>query len=277
MDQVTTTFVAMDTHKQTISVAIVEGGRSGETRFLGGISSRPDAVAKMVERVAKEHGKLASCYEAGPCGYGLYRQIVALGHECVVVALSLVPTRPGDRVKTDRRDAVTHASLFRSGESTPVRVPDDADEAMRDLCRSQHAAMEALRRARQQVLSFLPRHGRLYSDGKHRTGKHRLWLAGQRFEPAARQIALQEFVQAMEEAQARRDRPAKQMQELLPSWSLTKIVIAIHPAFDFASRNVRSLLPASGGFLAALEGEAPCPTKKLQVILCSSRLMAGSN
>jgi hypothetical protein len=152
MDQVTTTYVAMDTHKQTISVAIAEGGRRGETRFLGEISSRTEAVAKMIERLARKHAKLAFCYEAGPCGYGLYRQIVALGHECVVVAPSLVPTRPGDRVKTDRRDAVTQASLFRSGELTPVWVPDDAHEAMRDLCRTRQAAMEALRRARQQVL-----------------------------------------------------------------------------------------------------------------------------
>ena len=133
MKQSTTTYVAMDTHKKTISIAIAEGGRRGETRFMGEIPTRPEAVAKMVDRLAKKHGKLSFCYEAGPCGYGLYRQITALGHECVVVAPSLVPTRPGDRVKTDRRDAVTQASLLRSGELTPVWVPDDAHEAMRDL------------------------------------------------------------------------------------------------------------------------------------------------
>jgi transposase len=115
--------------------------------------------------------------------------------------------------------------LFRSGELTPVWVPDDAHEAMRDLCRARQAAMEALRRARHQVLSFLLRHGRVYSDGKHWTGKRRLWLADQRFEPAARQIAFEELVQAMEEAQARRDRLAKQMQELLPSRSLGAAIL----------------------------------------------------
>jgi transposase len=248
MDQVTTTFVALDTHKQTISVAIAAGGRRGETRFLGEISSRPDAVAKMVERLAKKHGKLAFCYEAGPCGYGLYRQIVTLGHECVVVAPSLVPTRPGDRVKTDRRDAVTQASLFRSGELTPVWVPDDAHEAMRDLCRARQAAMETLRRARQQVLSFLLRHGRVYSEGKHWTGKHRLWLAGQRFEHPARQIAFEELVQAMEEAQARRDRLAKQMQELLPSWSLAKVVTAIQALRGIAAISAITLVAEIGDF-----------------------------
>ena len=144
----------MDTHKKTISVAVAEGGRRGETRFIGEIPSRPEAVAKMVDRLAKKHGKLAFCYEAGPCGYGLYRQIASLGHEGVVVAPSLVPTCSGDRVKTDCRDAVTQASLFRWGELTAVWVPDSAHEAMRDLCRVRQAVMEALRRARQQVASF---------------------------------------------------------------------------------------------------------------------------
>jgi len=179
MKQSTTTYVAMDTHKKSISVALAEGGRRGEARFIGEIPGRPEAVGKMVDRLAKKHGQLAFCYEAGRCGYGLYRQITMLGHECVVVAPSLIPTRPGDRVKTDHRDAVTQASLFRSGELTPVWVPDDAHEAMRDLSRARQAAVEALRRARQQVLSFLLRHGRVYSDGEHWTRKHRLWLSAQ--------------------------------------------------------------------------------------------------
>jgi transposase len=225
MEQSMSTYVAMDTHKNAISIAVAEGGRRGEVRFVGEIASRPEAVTKMIERLAAKHGKLTFCYEAGPCGYGLYRQIAALGHECVVVAPSLVPTRPGDHVKTDRRDAVTMASLFRSGELTPVWVPEDAHEAMRDLCRFRQA--EALRRARQQVLSFLLRLGRVYSGGGHWTRKHRLWLSAQGFDHPARQIAFEELVQAVDEAQARRDRLARQMQELLPSWSLANLVTAI--------------------------------------------------
>ena len=112
MKQSTTTYVAMDTHKKSISVALAEGGRRGETRFIGEIPSRPEAVGKMVDRLAKKHDQLAFCYEAGPCGYGLYRQITMLGHECVVVAPSLIPTRPGDRVKTDHRDAVVSVTLL---------------------------------------------------------------------------------------------------------------------------------------------------------------------
>src|SRR5450631_4185966 len=153
--------------------------------------------------------KLSFCYEAGPCGYGLYRQITMLGHECVVVAPSLVPTRPGDHVKTDRRDAVTQASLFRSGELTPVWVPDDAHEAMRDLCRARQAAMEAVRRARQQVLSFLLRHARVYSNGGHWTRKHRLWLAANCDMALPRPNSMGSSTRGMERSRriARRGRP----------------------------------------------------------------------
>jgi transposase len=248
MKQSTTTYVAMDTHKKTISLAIAEGRRRGETRFIGEIPNRPEAVAKMADRLARKHGKLAFCYEAGPCGYGLYRQLTLLGHECVVVAPSLIPTRPGDRVKTDRRDAVTQASLFRSGELTPVWIPDEAHEAMRDLCRARQAAVEALRRARQQVLGFLLRHGRIYADGKHWTRKHRFWLAAQRFEHPAQQIAFEELVQAMDETKARRDRLSEQMQELVPSWSLAKVVAAIQALRGIAVIAAITLVAEIGDF-----------------------------
>jgi transposase len=248
MKQSTTTYVAMDTHKKTISLAIAEGRRRGETRFIGEIPNRPEAVAKMADRLAWKHGKLAFCYEAGPCGYGLYRQLTLLGHECVVVAPSLIPTRPGDRVKTDRRDAVTQASLFRSGELTPVWIPDEAHEAMRDLCRARQAAVEALRRARQQVSGFLLRHGRIYADGKHWTRKHRFWLAAQRFEHPAQQIAFEELVQAMDETKARRDRLSEQMQELVPSWSLAKVVAAIQALRGIAVIAAITLVAEIGDF-----------------------------
>ena len=171
------TYVAMDTHKNTIAVSVAEGGRRGEVRYFGEISSQPAAVAKMVSKLAARHEHMSFCYEAGPCGYGLHRQITQLGYECVVVAPSLVPTRPGDRVKTDRRDATTMAALFRSGELTAVWVPDEAHEAMRDLCRARQMAVQGLRRARQQVLGFLLRQGRIYDVGNHWTKKHRRGLS----------------------------------------------------------------------------------------------------
>ena len=103
--------VGLDTHKARIAVAVAEPGRSGEVRFHGEIANQPDTVRRLIERLADKHGQLRVCYEAGPCGYGLQRQIAALGHDCMVVAPSLVARKPGDRVKTNRRDAVTLARL----------------------------------------------------------------------------------------------------------------------------------------------------------------------
>lgn len=260
------TYVAMDTHKKTIAVSVAEGDRRGEVRYIGEISSQPAAVAKMVSRLASRHDHLLFCYEAGPCGYGLHRQITQLGHECIVVAPSLVPTRPGDRVKTDRRDATTMAALFRSGELTAVWVPDEAHEAMRDLCRTRQMAMQGLRRARQQVLGFLLRQARIYGDGNHWTRKHRRWLAAQRFDHPARQIAFEEMVQVVDEAEARRDRLARQMEELVPSWSLAPVVTAIQALRGIALIAAITIVAEVGDFhrfanprqLMAYLGLVPC-------------------
>src|SRR5262245_23408083 len=123
-------FVAFDTSKSRNAVAIAEGGRRGEVRFIGEIENSAAATAKLVRKLAGSHGRLTFCYEAGPTGYGLYRQIVSLGHDCIVVAPSLIPQKPGDRVKTNRRDAVGLAKLLRAGELTPVWVPDPRHEAI---------------------------------------------------------------------------------------------------------------------------------------------------
>jgi transposase len=112
--------VGLDTHKARIAVAVAEPGRTGEVRFHGEIANQPDAVRRLIERLGAKHGQLRVCYEAGPCGYGLQRQITALGQDCTVVAPSLVPVRAGNRVKTNRRDAVSLARLLRAGELTPV-------------------------------------------------------------------------------------------------------------------------------------------------------------
>jgi len=135
------TFIGLDVHKATISVAIAQGERGGEVRHLGTVPHRPDQVRKLVEKLAAGGARLHFCYEAGPCGYGLHRQIVEMGHDCILVAPSLIPVKAGDRVKTDRRDAVMLAKLHRAGELTAVWVPDAAHEAMRDLLRARATAM----------------------------------------------------------------------------------------------------------------------------------------
>jgi transposase len=242
------TYVAFDTSKETLAVAIAESGRRKEVRFFGTIASRPEAVRKLVERLAKQHQRLAFCYEAGPTGYGLYRQIRALGYGCQVVAPSMVPVRPGGHIKTDRRDATTLAALFRAGELTAIWVPDAAHEAMRDLSRGRQAAMEGLRRARQQLLSFLLRHGRVYATKSHWTRGHRRWLAEQRFEHAAQQIVFEELIQAVEQAQARRDRLEQQMVALLPIWSLRGVVAALQALRGVALLSAITLMAEIGDF-----------------------------
>jgi transposase len=156
-------FVAFDTSKLRNAVAVAEAGRSGEVRFLGEIDTTPSATGKLVRKLAEKYERLAFCYEAGPTGYGLYRQITSLGHACIVVAPSLIPKKAGDRVKTDRRDALDLASQLRAGQLTAVWVPDPRHEAMRDLTRARGAAVEDLRMKRQQVSAFLLRLGVPYA------------------------------------------------------------------------------------------------------------------
>ena len=175
-------FVGLDVSKLKTSVALAEDGRNGEVRFFGDIDASPTAIAALAAKLAKRGARLHFCYEAGPTGYDLYRQIIALGHDCAVVAPSLIPQRPGDRVKTNRRDAVSLAKLHRAGELTPVWVPDVGHEAIRELVRAREGAMEALRRARQQLLSFLLRHGRVYTGRTPWSKAHSSWLCGQTFE-----------------------------------------------------------------------------------------------
>jgi transposase len=159
-------------HKRTIAVALADAGR-GEVRSYGVIQNTPDAVAKLVRKLGGAE-RLACCYEAGPCGYGLQRQLEGLGASCSVVAPSLIPRRPGERIKTDRRDAMKLARLLRSGELTAVWVPDAEHEALRDLSRAREVARDARHRARQQVRKLLLRLG-IAEPGATRAWSQRYW------------------------------------------------------------------------------------------------------
>ena len=166
MGDLSEVFVALDVAKGKNAVAIAEGGRRGEVRYLGEIENSRDATRKLVAKLCKTYQRLTFCYEAGPTGYGLYRWIKDLGHDCIVVAPSLIPSKPGDRVKTNRRDAESMAKLLRAGELTAVWVPDEKHEAMRDLVRAREGAAQDLTRKRQQVTAFLLRQGRTYPQKK---------------------------------------------------------------------------------------------------------------
>jgi transposase len=226
MDHHSVAYVGFDTSKAKHAVAVAEGGREGEVRYFGEIEASPAAVERLVRKLERTYKTLHVCYEAGPTGYGLYRQIRALGHACDVIAPSLVPKRPGDRVKTNRRDAVTLARLLRAGELTAIWVPDEVHEAVRDLVRARDAAAQDLRHKRQQVLAFLLRHGRIFTGHRHWSRAHLRWLAGQAFGHPAQQIVFQDQVDAAADAQARLERLDRQLAELVPSWSMAPVVAA---------------------------------------------------
>lgn len=227
MKQDSEVFVGMDVAKVRHAVAIAEDGRQGEIRFLGEIDADPTSVRRLVNRLEKRHTRLHFCYEAGPTGYGLYRQLIEMGHRCMVVAPSMIPRRPGDRIKTNRRDAMQLARLLRAGELTEVWVPDKAHEAVRELIRSREAAVDDLRRKRQAISSLMLRYGRSYPGKKTWGARHRQWLQAQRFDHPAQQLVLQEMALAAQHAQERLQHIEAAIVEFVPTWSLAPVVDAL--------------------------------------------------
>jgi transposase len=220
-------FVGIDTSKLRNAVAVAEGGRGGEVRYLGEFDTDQAATRKLVAKLCAKYDRVTFCYEAGPTGYGLYRLIESLGQECVVVAPSLIPKRPGAKVKTNRRDAVNLAKLLRAGELTAVWVPDARHEAMRDLSRAREAAVDDLKGKRQQVCSLLLRLG-LYYPGKKTWGKaHLSWLAAQKLAHREQRIAFEELMGAVREAKARIERLEQAIGAAVPEWSLAPVVTAL--------------------------------------------------
>jgi len=217
-------FVGLDTHKKTIAVSVADG-LWGSTRYYGEIANTPEAISKLVRKLCPDGEVLSFCYEAGPCGYEIYRQISHLGHHCSVVAPSLIPTKPGERVKTDRRDSEKLCRLDRAGELTPVWVPGQEQEAMRDLTRAREDMKDVERRTKQRLNAFLLRYGRIYTDGKSRwTQAHFRWLEKLKFDHAVQQIVFQEYVDAIKQSEARVAGLVKEMEKALESWSLAPIV-----------------------------------------------------
>jgi len=220
-------FVAFDTSKLRNAVAIAEAGRAGAVRFLGEVENSSAATAKLVRKLAAKYERLMFCYEAGPTGYGLYRHIENLGHTCVVVAPSLIPKKAGDRVKTNRRDALHLVKLLRAGELTAVWVPDARHEAMRDLCRARGAAVEDLRSKRQQVSAFLLRQELHYTGKKTWTKAPMSWLASLKLVHAEQRIAFEEMLLAVRQAQERIERLEQAIRTAVPDWSLAAVVTAL--------------------------------------------------
>lgn len=186
-------YVGLDVHKATIAVSVAES-EGGEVRYHGEIANTPTAIEKLVRQLRKSDAELSFCYEAGPCGYGIHRQLTDLGWACQVVAPSLIPKKAGDRVKTDRRDSLMLARLHRAGELTAVWVPDGAQEALRDLTRAREDMKHLQRQAKQRLLAFLLRHSKRYDGRSHWTQAHYRWLETVKFTHPVQQIVFQEYI-----------------------------------------------------------------------------------
>jgi len=208
-----TTFVGFDVHKETIAVAVARAGR-GDVESLGMIPNEPDAIARLMRKLGPKKS-LQVAYEAGPCGYGIHRQLMKMGIECVVVAPSLVPKRPGDRVKTDRRDCTNLARLLRSGDLTPVWVPDEEHEAFRDLVRAREDMKQDVHRKKQQLIKFLLRIDVRPPQGVRRwTVKYRQWLESLKLGHSAQNVVLREYIRGLDEAVERLERIENEIAEL---------------------------------------------------------------
>lgn len=222
-------YIGMDTHKDTITVGIALAGRAPAVH-RSVIRNTSKAVNRLLQRLSEEfEGQLLLFgYEAGPCGNGLYRQIIGLGHDCQIVAPSLMPKKPGERIKTDRRDAIKLAQCLRSGDTTPIWVPDEAHEAIRDLTRARDDMKSMERKARQQLNGFLLRHGQVWPTGKTRWTKgHINWLEGIKFTQACLQVVLQEYIDTVKQAQQRVVDLTDQMHKVLVNWTMAPVIQAL--------------------------------------------------
>ncbi|HYX74918.1 MAG TPA: IS110 family transposase [Steroidobacteraceae bacterium] len=213
-----TAFVGLDVHKEAIAIAVADPGRA-PPRFLGTVRPALAPLEKALGHLGSP-AQLGIVYEAGPCGYGLARRLLERGYRCEVVAPGKIPRRPGQRIKTDRRDALSLASFARSAELTPVLIPDERDEAMRDLARTREDAVRARLKARQQLKAMLLRHGHHYSGRIFWSAAHQRDLAKVSFPHPAQQIAFTEYCLAVTEADERVTRLSAALREQAGGWRL---------------------------------------------------------
>jgi len=218
-------YIGIDVHKESIDIAVAEEG--GEVRHHGQIGGDMNALWRAVRKFESSGRELVFVYEAGPCGFGIYRGLSARGHSCWVVAPSNTPRRVRDRIKTDRRDSIKLAGLARAGELTSIYVPDVRDEAMRDLVRTREDAVAMQRQARQRLAALLLRNDVRYAGKTAWTAAHRRWIADLRLPQPAQRLAFEEYVQAVEEASARVQRLSQCIEQEVATWRWRSVVAAL--------------------------------------------------
>lgn len=240
-------YIGLDVHAQTIAVAVAES--AGEVRLHGSISSDLHSVDKLLAKLRKAHPEteLRFCYEAGPTGFVLQRHFDRKGLVCLVVAPSLIPSRSGDKIKTDRRDAVKLARLFRAGELTGVNIPDAVDEAMRDLCRARTDAVQDQRRQRSQLKAFLLRHGYRYQGKTSWNEKHLSYLRSLTLSHPAHRAVLEDTLTTLAGAQERIARLEENMEALLLDWQMKPVVQALMGMRGFALVGSMVMVSELGG------------------------------
>ena len=232
-------FIGLDTHKVFTEVAYIEDQRGAKPVHYGRISSAKGAIKKLVRQFESKYPQatLHFVYEAGPCGYWIYRLITSLSHCCYVVAPSLIPKRPGDKIKTDKRDALRLAKLLKTEDLIPIYVPEPEDESIRDLSRARETAMKDLNDARFQLKALLLRNNINYKGTANWSKKHLRWLTELVLPHPAQQIVLQEYLQTVNERIARLERLDNELQHQVYHWRYYPVVKALQ-----AMRGVRLIV-----------------------------------
>lgn len=240
-------FIGLDTHKEQTQVSYTLDHRTAEVNDLGRIQTTKTGFVKLARQLQSKypHATLHFVYEAGPCGYWIYRLLTSLGHCCYLIAPSLIPKKPGDRVKTDKRDAQNLARLLKNNDLSPIYVPEPEDEAVRDLSRAREAAMRDLNDAKHQLKSMFLRNNIRYKGSDNGSLKHIRWLTEIVLPHPCQQIVLQEMIQTISERMARLKRLDNELTHQVKQWRYYPVVKAIQ-----AMRGVRLLIAT--GMIAEL-------------------------
>ena len=256
MAEPTTLFVGLDVHKESIAVAHARPDHGSEILYVGQVGTREADLDKLLRRPHSRASRLFVAYEAGPCGYGLYRTLTEKGVSCLVVAPSLMPKKPGERVKTDRRDATELARLLRSGDLTSIYVPTVEDEAVRDLSRAREASIGVLKAAKLRLKFFLLRHGLNYSGRASWNEAHLRYLAKVVCPTPAQQVVFQESLRAVTEQAERVRRLEDELVDISATWRFRPIVDAFQ-SMRGVQHHTAVILAAKLGDLTRVDNPRP--------------------